>query len=118
MRPRILCILVALCFGMFSACNAYATESAAFIPDKLQTTYYSQKVLIIFPSGHSVTNPGGCTHTTAYALDPTSFGDDGHKERVSLALAALLNGKQIVVDVAGCSTALDYPLVTYVRIVR
>ena len=103
---------------VFFSANANAVESAEFIPLRLKTYYYSEMVTIIPPSGHTITNPNSCTDTSGYALDPTNFGGGGHGERFSLAMGAILNSKNISVEVAGCSTTTNQPLVTRVTLIR
>jgi hypothetical protein len=94
--------------------NAFATTDT-FIPAQVFTPAYSRTLVIVPPTGHSVVNPSNCGTTTGYGLDDTGFGGGGQNERVSLAIAAILNAKTLTVDILGCTTD-GYPLVTLIRL--
>lgn len=98
--------LFACCIGLVailvSSPNCYAASgSADFIVDQLYTQWSSDIVHIVPVGPHTIVNPQNCSANGQYALDSAS---PGHKERVSLIMAALLNNRVASVIVEGCSS--------------
>lgn len=107
--------LIVFCVGVTPAVAGWTAE---FVPTQIGTANYSGVVLITPPVGHTYQNPNGCSYTDAYAIDATGFGAGGHKEQVSLALGAFLNGKPIKLNIAGCSATPGWPLVISMQVLQ
>lgn len=97
---RILFIVILVLLTNTTTCFA-ASGSTDFIVDQLYTQWSSDIVHIVPVGPHTIVNPQNCPANGQYALDSAS---PGHKERVSLILAALLNNRAASVIVEGCSS--------------
>jgi hypothetical protein len=98
----------------FSGNAMAAVTSASFEINDAYTQWSSDELHIVPVAPHTMSNPSSCGNVDAYALDPSLTG---HKERVSLAMGALLNGKTVQVVVDGC-TSDDRPKVLTLIVYR
>jgi hypothetical protein len=82
--------------------NAFAaTASADFVINHIYNQWSSDIIHIVPVGPHTIVNPSGCAQNGQYAFDSAS---PGHKERISLALGAMLNSRTVQVIVEGCSS--------------
>jgi hypothetical protein len=68
--------------------------------DQVFTDPSSGNVVIVPAQAPAGAASGSCTITNQYTMNPTVAG---HDQRVSIVMAALINGKQINVQTDGCA---------------